>query len=1261
MSEEVPPTSTPDSAPAAAGSAATTDSPPAPAPPPVHKRHRVRRAVVWICGLIVALLLLIVLVTQIVLMTDFPRRLVLSLVQKQLGLQVDAKSLSTGWFGHTTLREVTVSLPLSDKAFLTAPTLRVNHTNLPWLLLTRSITLQKITFDQPELTVRQSPSGGWNLLDAATLIARAGGGQSPNEKKSGPPTLPALEIVNATVHILDNQGRQQTIASVQVSGKPAGPLVYVYDARALPQLQVKGEVALGGNWQHKVQLQLEQLGPWVRPWIKNWPNPVKLAADWTGQVGKGSRITGRLELKDLSVAQYQLSGVAKVVEQDGTVTLEPQPLVLKTPQKLAPDVNLHGGRLVVNTAAIQSQGLRVGVAQGQVQLDGRYAFAEGAASLEAMWQDLTLPGEINTAGHLNAHLTQPWPGQPVIDATLQTTGQTTYGDWNTTLTLSGQGPAWSNMDWTVRAPTLAFQRPPQAVAAEVHPGFATPVPNTPVNPRGAMHANDLVIHLATRGRTITLNDLSVAAGARIAGRGAYNLDGNKWWLYVDSGGWPVNASGATLGFSVDAWGNPDYITLHQFYIHSGAMELVAHGFYGFSWPRPVYVRLYGTHPPTGDEPRIDVPIHGRLIANADLTGTVAPMNLSVAGDLAGRDIQVLNHPLGDIAAQIAGAVDKAGVKLGTQVKLFDGLWELKASFPEHNNRLNTRVARAWASVKGLSLEQVGQVLGRKDILGTADGNWTFDIPKFSPSAILMSGNLTAHNAHVGPLAAEQVTAQTYLQEGQLLVDPIVLRQGKEQGQANGTLSLDLAHPRRVRAALAAAAWQVNLPNLDATLLVNGGTRGPMTLDLANLTADGRATVAATLAVQNKQAATVSVNLALHPLLPADDTAAEELTQGGRGKREMGSEDKANARRAVRSAPGTGLQNVHLSRLDAVLLGGTIKGNGQFIMKNLADAADIWGWQQVQANLRWQGLDADQLPTLLPNHPLHDLGGKYSGQAIVEHTDDPRALEPHRLRFQLNSEGGHYRSLQIGSSTIFAYFGEHRFVFSGSPDERSVLYLADGEIYPWLRISRPGRDYYTLMQFTFERLSLDQMIHAVDPKRKATPGRIAGEATVFGDLRQKDRLTGDASLRVTDSDLVNIPALSLLYNVMNVGTAGSGQAIGHGGAEAHLEQSTLTISNARYFNRGVDAHGNITFGHIFSGPQTTLNGAVVGTSRSFKDLRLPLLADADQIFAVLQSAVTTVSIKGTLGKPDISLTNLNDVGQTLKDILIGDVKSQKQGS
>src|SRR5436305_15341843 len=110
-----------------------------------------RRWLLRILILLVGLLLLGAAAVQIVLTTDVPRNLVLAQVQRALGLRVGAEALDTGWSGRTTLRNVTLSLPLASESFLNVKALRVSHTILPAILAGRPVRVTSLEFDEPEL------------------------------------------------------------------------------------------------------------------------------------------------------------------------------------------------------------------------------------------------------------------------------------------------------------------------------------------------------------------------------------------------------------------------------------------------------------------------------------------------------------------------------------------------------------------------------------------------------------------------------------------------------------------------------------------------------------------------------------------------------------------------------------------------------------------------------------------------------------------------------------------------------------------------------------------------------------------------------------------------------------------------------------------------------------------------------------------------------------------------------------------------------
>src|SRR4051812_13774435 len=220
----------------------------------------------------VALVLLLLLAVQVVLWTDLPRNWVLGAIQEKLQLRMGAKQFATGWSGHTALSGVNLSLPLAQEAFLETPRLSIEHTPLLGLIVGRPLRVESIVIERPNLLVRQQMDGRWNLEEVAELIRRAGGGKTADTQAApkttgGAPQLPRVSVRDAVVRLVDVRGRQATLSAVSIEGSPQGPLVWKYEASIPDRLELSGEIAPGANWQHEASIRLNNLGPWVRPFL----------------------------------------------------------------------------------------------------------------------------------------------------------------------------------------------------------------------------------------------------------------------------------------------------------------------------------------------------------------------------------------------------------------------------------------------------------------------------------------------------------------------------------------------------------------------------------------------------------------------------------------------------------------------------------------------------------------------------------------------------------------------------------------------------------------------------------------------------------------------------------------------------------------------------------------------------------------------------------------------------------------------------------
>ena len=435
--------------------------------------------------------------------TDYARKIALPIVERELGLRLDAKGLKVSLLGHTELTEVSVGLPLDEQDFLHVKSLRVRHANLLQILIDRAVTLDEVTIDQPIVDVTQDKYGRWNLLRVADILGRLGGSTTaqPTATSGGVPKLPAVHLVAGVINIDDGHGHKGQVAPLNVNGSPKGLLVWNYDLAAGPAgaelLTVKGVVAPGGDWVHRVTATVGHLDPLAKQFGVDSTYAAAVVAQWNGQLSDG-KVGGRLQLQQVvargvpgigdvsvtgavdvatggpapsasatpSAAGPAPGGIAAAAAASPTplVTLSPSNLQIVTSVAAVPTVGVVAGQLVYDSAGLHTRGLKVNALGGAASVDLSADPKSQNVDLAARWTGLTLAAGIRQGGSLTASLRQPFPGQPVIKVELDDQGR--LGDaaataagkggtrWDAALALTGQGSSWTSIDWVLGVPRL---------------------------------------------------------------------------------------------------------------------------------------------------------------------------------------------------------------------------------------------------------------------------------------------------------------------------------------------------------------------------------------------------------------------------------------------------------------------------------------------------------------------------------------------------------------------------------------------------------------------------------------------------------------------------------------------------------------------------------------------------------------------------------------------------------------------------------------
>ncbi|HEY1922308.1 MAG TPA: hypothetical protein VGG44_06045 [Tepidisphaeraceae bacterium] len=803
------------------------------------RRSGLRRWTIRIGIFLAGLIILIFITGEIVFQTDLPRNLVTSALEKQLGLKIAVKSLSTGWMGRTTLHDVAITLPLADRAFLDVPEMEIKHSALPWLILPGPISVEAISIHHPKLEVVQDPSGSWNLQEVAELLARAGGSQNSSGKADTStgdtiPQLPRLDVTDAKLVITDNEGRSATVSGLSISGRPDGPLVWEYQAAVPNQVDIAGRVAVGGVWSHQIKLNLRDAGSWMSPWVKSWPASAHLDAMWTGQFANG-QVTGRLDFDDAVFGSNKMSGPVEINIQGNGATVQPDGLLIANAGASSLGARIDGGQILLNGSDIESKALSVEFGGGRASVDGKVAISDGSANVRVAWRDVSLPASVTQSGDLSVDYT-PSLGQPRFTAVLNSQGKSKSVDWDGRINVDGTGNSLETLSLAVTAPKLRFDSPGENSFVDLS-GFVAQVSRT--------------------GDGLSLTDLHLGHSHPLSGSGGYSFGTRVVWLSLDARGWPIPHAGTgTLDFDFNIWADPARVHLEQLYLGSGMLSAYGDGEYVYDLPKPASAHLYFYEMPQyASAQDQSAPFRGDLRGRLDLEGTLKPVDISIGGDASGADVHFGQRPLGDLKFGVEGNLRDGQVSLlSRDIEFLGGEWYVSGQWPVNNSLLRLDTVQ----VKHLSLPLA---FAREDVKGELDGKWSVDIRQFNPNGIFVRGSAVVSNLVIGGNAADGSDAvfaadrielpNTHLEDGEIEIKRISMnrKMAGVSGSARGGIYTTTADPADVWVKVDASSWPV-YPGSAAALCVLSG-KGNVDVNLKGGSALGHLDVSADTSLASK--------------------------------------------------------------------------------------------------------------------------------------------------------------------------------------------------------------------------------------------------------------------------------------------------------------------------------------------------------------------------------------------------------------------------
>ncbi|MFH1719295.1 MAG: hypothetical protein ABIF19_18230 [Planctomycetota bacterium] len=461
-----------------------------------------------------------------------------------------------------------------------------------------------------------------------------------------------------------------------------------------------------------------------------------------------------------------------------------------------------------------------------------------------------------------------------------------------------------------------------------------------------------------------------------------------------------------------------------------------------------------------------------------------------------------------------------------------------------------------------------------------------ELPSPDINELTLSGSWHIRDMVLGTIEAESADGNVRIDNGVAMFDRIHLE--RSQGRVSGSARFDLHRPQYVSVEMEAQQWPLDLPDHNMTFVTNG--KGSATLDLLKRTAEGKGNLSVAVAINDKTFGNLSAEIAV-----------KERT-------------------------------VDINDMTIEALGGSVDATARFHLDNRL--ASI-------VNAKWHGLDIGALADWRAE--FKDFSGTSSGILSIARADGRRPLEPLRLEILADVSDGHYRNVQFGSLQMSGYIGKKRLLI-----DRSELQIMNGLLKARGSFRRQGDGFLTYVLADFSQLSLDQFVHVFRPGEKRVPGRLTGDGVliVSSDFH---RMTGEANVLLTESDLANTVIVSTLHNAMNV-RFGQTQPTGQGQVRLRFEGSAVRIPSFTYFNRGIEIRGMGAVDDLTQGSTSPIKGYAIGSVRPLKGTRLPGTEDLDRLMAALQSGVSSVEVKGTLGQPEAAPVPFKRISNMLRALL-----------
>ncbi len=747
----------------------------------------------WKIVIPIALVVLVaagVLVIHLVLQSELVGRVALARASERLGMDVTAKSLHAGWGGETVIRELTVTMPLTDEPVLVAETVKLSHAAVPWLVLRRPFHLRSIDIEGPQVNVRQYESGRWNVQDVWAHLRTVIDSRERTERVA----LPRFAVHDGRIRITGPNDLTQTVGPMEFQAHPQGRLLWTFDLKLPSMAGIDGQLFQGGDWAHEVGFAVEGIGPLVRQLSQRDLSPVALSGRWEGRV-IGDALNGRIQFTNATVGPAALRGDIRVEAGRDAITLRPEELVLTEPNLANEEIRLLAGAIRIARGAVTVEQLTAKTGTLTGRLDGRWDLGSRAGEFSGSWA-AGLETGWRHQGVCKGVLQFPRFGRLALDGTLTAQTSTAAGNWKVAASLRGEGANWRKSQWQVSAPQIAWSRNDRQ--ADIAGTAAQVDVNWPV---------------------IRLTAVHIPQAQNSSGGGEFDARSRHWSAHLEANALRLGMPWTDdIDFRLSIRGDHRGALMSEFRIGAGERVVGAQGELSFADNRLTNASIWADWPagPVDVTQPQNVQPFAQWRLKAGLSGRIQPPALTMHGDLTGRNIPVGKQMVPHVAIPIHADIGAEQIQVTTEpFELLSGRWQLTG---QHER--SSKLTQLSLVVDDLSLKAAADIAGSPYASqGRADAQLQLAVANFKVRQAVATGKWTARDVSIPPLEAQKASGKIRIAGGLVRFDDIELEQGS--GRAHAGMEFRLDHPQDVIVEITTESWPVRLPERSLAVLADG--------------------------------------------------------------------------------------------------------------------------------------------------------------------------------------------------------------------------------------------------------------------------------------------------------------------------------------------------------------------------------------------------------------------------------------------------------